>query len=463
MRSMSKSVIHILILAILNIILGCTTSDSISGKNKTPKESIATYVKNRMDSRIINKTRHLNYPLETDIEFSLAPGEGVFLHIPDNEAGIKTVFAWFGQDIATKDTENCLHLGYEGEKQYLGAATVEHWKIHHRINNADNAHLFAEWHSTWTWREENNNAVVGFKGRILRSEEDLRQANDASDKISERNAQIKRTKQRLNWKALTWSNKPPDVVIQMVFENPDQPKMQELRRRIEMDPKITNSLDEYDHLFELLRWTHSRWSHNSDNRPSKQDPLTILDEAGAGQKFRCVEYGILVTACAQAYKMPARKLGLKRADVATMKEGGGHVVSEVWVAKFNKWIFLDGQWGVIPERNGVPLNTVEFQRALSENPSEVSLRSADDKLNRENYFDWIYPYLFYFDFHEDCRFYFVPDKRNRPSDLSGRKIMLVPDGAPRPTAMQGTKMKIDLYVSGPEMFYPVMKELQNPK
>ena len=74
--------------------------------------------------------------------------------------------------------------------------------------------------------------------------------------------------------------------------------------------------------------------------------------------------------------MPSRVLGLKRRDVETAKSGAGHVVAEVWLDQFNKWVFVDGQCGAIPEKDGCPLNAVEFQKSIANEHSKLNIRFA---------------------------------------------------------------------------------------
>ncbi len=147
---------------------------------------------------------------------------------------------------------------------------------------------------------------------------------------------------------------------------------------------------------------------------------------------------------------------MKRSDVEIAESGAGHVAAEVWLEQFNKWVFVDGQWGVIPELRGTPLNAVEFQNALAENPDEVVLRSVNEELDKDRYFDWVYPYLFYFDFNENDRFFGKSDENgNQQGTTRRRKIMLVPGGAAKPKVFQRkTPIKVDLYISNPVTFYP---------
>ena len=109
------------------------------------------------------------------------------------------------------------------------------------------------------------------------------------------------------------------------------------------------------------------------------------------------------------------------------------------------WVFADGQSDAIPERDGVPLNAVEFQQAIASADPALKLRSASG-VNRELYIGWVSPYLYYFDFGLDQRWY-----------GSGRRdgmVMLVPVGAKQPKVFQ-RRFPIEncTYFSDPEIFY----------
>ncbi|MFQ6092300.1 MAG: hypothetical protein ACE5OR_06400 [bacterium] len=71
----------------------------------------------------------------------------------------------------------------------------------------------------------------------------------------------------------------------------------------------------------------------------------------------------------------------------------------------NKWVFVDAQFDAIPELDGVPLNAVEFQDALSRNTPGILILSASSGFHTWYYKKWIGPYLYYFDFSIDQRFF----------------------------------------------------------
>lgn len=153
--------------------------------------------------------------------------------------------------------------------------------------------------------------------------------------------------------------------------------------------------------------------------------------------------------------MPSRVLGLKRPDVETAKSGAGHVVAEVWLRQLNKWVFVDGQWGAIVERDGIPLNVVEFHDVIARKMPGLKI-SFVSKGNEKDYIEWIVPYLYYLDFNLDQRFYEKDYEKRRYYPLRG-KIMLVPKGAKKPKVFQrNTLIRNCTYISNPKSFYPQM-------
>jgi hypothetical protein len=256
---------------------------------------------------------------------------------------------------------------------------------------------------------------------------------------------------------LEWNDASTEIEFTILMDDPDDSNMVRLRNEYRLQELAAGAKDDYARLRRIVKWTHDRWKHSGSNMPSSFDPLTILKEAAEGQRFRCVEYAIVTAACARALGMPSRVLALKTEDVETASANAGHVVAEVWLKQFGKWVFADAQHDVIPELNGIPLNAVEFQEALVHKSPGLKIRTSSSGLftfiKRWHYKKWISPYLYYFNFSIDQRFFVQRGKR-----IPG-KIMLVPKGAKKPKVFQRKyPIKNCTYISSPEAFYPVMEE-----
>lgn len=206
----------------------------------------------------------------------------------------------------------------------------------------------------------------------------------------------------------------------------------ELRTKYPLDSVVRGAKTDLERTQKIMGWVHSLWKHNGMNEPKKKDAISILEEVKEGKQFRCVEYGIVTTACLNALGLKARVLGLQTSDVETRKSGAGHVVLEVYLNDLKKWVFLDSQWDVIPTCQGVPLNAVEFQRAIAENYDGITLLSSSNASKR-SYTEWITPYLFYFSVGFDNRM----GRDLVRETIDGKKsLFLVPMGAKNPTVFQ---------------------------
>lgn len=226
--------------------------------------------------------------------------------------------------------------------------------------------------------------------------------------------------------------------------------LDELRTKYNLNDLIKDCKTDLEKTVKILNWVHKQWDHNGNNTPIKSDAISILEEVKTGKKFRCVEYGIVSAACLNAIGLKARVIGLKMKDVETVPYGAGHVVAEVYLPEFKKWVFIDGQWDVIPVLNGIPLNAVEFRNAIASNYLNLKIKSLSGA-NQMFYINWIYPYLYYIDTKFDNRSIVTGDIfkiENRGS------LMLVPEGAKNPSIFQ-IKNKIDycFYTNNINDFY----------
>lgn len=205
-----------------------------------------------------------------------------------------------------------------------------------------------------------------------------------------------------------------------------------LRSKYPLDSLISDTKTDTEKTLIILNWVHNQWRHDGNNVPVKSDAISILEEVGQGKNFRCVEYGIVATACLNSVGLKARTLSLKTKDVETRQRGAGQVLLEVFLNDLKKWVLIDGQWDAMPVLNGIPLNAIEFQKAISENYSALEIKTSSH-LSKRKYIDWIYPYLYYFS---------IPFDNREGAELQKNKnngknaLMLVPLCASNPTIFQ---------------------------
>jgi hypothetical protein len=168
------------------------------------------------------------------------------------------------------------------------------------------------------------------------------------------------------------------------------------------------------------------WAHDGDNEPSKPDALTILEEAEAGKNFRCVEYSVVIASCAAALGLPSRTVQVKTEDAETREFGAGHVVTEIFLLDSRRWVMADGQWHIVPLREGKALSALELSLALDEAAAITSVTTVSDEHIRD-YQAWIGDYLFYFSTQLDNR---------DPTTWEGENLVLGPLGAKEPKVFQ---------------------------
>jgi transglutaminase-like putative cysteine protease len=211
--------------------------------------------------------------------------------------------------------------------------------------------------------------------------------------------------------------------------------LKRLQREHNLSQLRKDAADGLQTVLAITAWTHSRWKHNGSHEPSRPDALTILREAAAGKNFRCVEYASVSADALLALGMKARVLNLKTKDAAQRKSGAGHVLTEVWLPGYGKWVLADAQFNLVPTLQGKPLNAVELQRAFA-GGQRVAFRDASGDVSAgraRKYRNFIARYLYLMDAELDQRE--VPDaEKHRLGTFSS--LMLLPPGAQPPTVFQ---------------------------
>jgi len=242
-----------------------------------------------------------------------------------------------------------------------------------------------------------------------------------------------------------------ESLCDLVFPNPEtNQKLLELKREYKIDDLISSANSDLQKSLVLLNWTNSRWDHDGNNRPKNADAINILKEAEKGEKFRCVEYGIVLSASLNAIGIPTRTLGIKTKDVETTEYGAGHIVTEAYIPELKKWVFMDGQINYIPFLDEVPLNAVEYKKAIITNKEQIVLRNLHGNLDKKvalAKINWVAKYLFYFDVKFDSS-----EKGTNCNEKS--RLMLVPINEKNPTIFQ-IKNKMDhlIYTNNIKDFY----------
>jgi hypothetical protein len=213
--------------------------------------------------------------------------------------------------------------------------------------------------------------------------------------------------------------------------------IEEMKSQHPINLKVATS--QIDSVLTILNWTRNQWEHRGDVGPKRNDAMSILEEVKGGARFPCFAYAIVLASQLKASGFQSRVIYLKSKDIATSINGGGHVATEVFLNEFQKWVFVDGQFNVMPFLNNIPLNAVELQNSIRTNFDQLVFRSLGN-IDKTLYVEFVAPYLFYFDCRFDQREEIVID-RNKVNGK--RNLMLVPLGAQNPTSMMVFNSKID--------------------
>ncbi len=212
---------------------------------------------------------------------------------------------------------------------------------------------------------------------------------------------------------------------------PGDPYLTRLRSEYGLDGVVAGTSDDEGRLRMIRAWVHGRWQHDGWNEPERSDAISLLREAERGARFRCVEYSIVLAAALSALGIPARVLGLRTQDAETRESGAGHAVVEAWLPDRHTWVMADGQWDITPVAGGAPLNAVELRQALARDAAAVDIDTSASDAGRNDYLEWIAPYLCYFDVPLDNRCDAL-----QPDPQGTERLMLVPVGAKEPRVFQ---------------------------
>lgn len=158
-----------------------------------------------------------------------------------------------------------------------------------------------------------------------------------------------------------------------------------LRTRYHLDTIAGDSKSEIDQLIELRNWVHGRWEPDCCDQPRRFDALSILDAAERGQRFRNVEYAIVLTQVYRAMRYCSR-------FVRFQGEGGDYAVTEVFAPQLGKWVLMDAQHATHVSLDGKLLSAIEVRDALAAGKAldaHVDTDQIDDATQLVDVFDFI--------------------------------------------------------------------------
>jgi len=185
----------------------------------------------------------------------------------------------------------------------------------------------------------------------------------------------------------------------------DSNEYEELRNYILQEVAFDTN-DETGVFFTLMQYVSMQWPHDGWNAaPNDMNSLSILKNAKNGERYRCVEYGKVLNDILISFGYIARTVGIKSTEASYGGAGMGHVATEVWSNKYNKWIFLDPQFNIYAKFRGELLNIYDIYELKSMNQyKKIDFiyidRETGSRSNSEEYGDFLTSYLGYIDIQQ---------------------------------------------------------------
>ncbi|MCF7811402.1 transglutaminase-like domain-containing protein [bacterium] len=247
--------------------------------------------------------------------------------------------------------------------------------------------------------------------------------------------------------SLVWDRNYVQSDLIFKWNRTDDPYLIKLREQYCIDTLVTDCKTSLDSVLSVMHWVHGQWEHYSGNLPEMNDPITILKKVRKGMRYSCLEYSAVLAGCLNSLGFTSRVVDLNPVDVETKTDSPVHVVVEVYIPQYNKWIYADPQWDVIPMLYERPLNAVEFQDALWKTHPGLRLASHSD-VYLDDYTTFVAEYLYFFVVYTDNR-----HAGSIFKDRSNQKIMLVTAGADSPRTIQGYVLKMVHYTNILAEFY----------
>ncbi len=146
------------------------------------------------------------------------------------------------------------------------------------------------------------------------------------------------------------------------FEDPQNARLQEFRKKYNLDSVLYAASTEFEKLLKLKTWVAKQWKWHL-LRPEQNflawdaDQILTYDSLGTRGGF-CIDYAIVFMEAAQSFGIPVRIV------IMNYSVWGGHEVPEVWSEDYGKWIMLDPNFDTyfVDPGTGVPYNALELHR-----------------------------------------------------------------------------------------------------
>ena len=82
-------------------------------------------------------------------------------------------------------------------------------------------------------------------------------------------------------------------------------------RQFALDNGFSPRETDIETILEMMRWVSSQWTHDGNNAADTLSSLQILKNARKGHRYRCVEYGKVLSSLLRSFGYISRTAGLK--------------------------------------------------------------------------------------------------------------------------------------------------------
>lgn len=149
---------------------------------------------------------------------------------------------------------------------------------------------------------------------------------------------------------------PPDCNVQY---------FKQMRDIVRKDIDVSR-LAEFDAMKALTKWVSTLWNH--DGRyvpPMSTSAIDMLENTKKGMRYNCEGYARVLFDALSAHGYVARMTFLRKKSSEYAGLGSAHVAVSAWSNQFNRWIYLDPQFGGYLAKDGVPISFMDMARGLA--------------------------------------------------------------------------------------------------
>ena len=150
-------------------------------------------------------------------------------------------------------------------------------------------------------------------------------------------------------------------------------KLQDFRKKFELDKVVAGAQTEFEIIMRLLRWAYEipvvvktySWQYDDIAILKRDDKGNIILQKDYPQRRRdkiCIHSNLVLLGACLSFGLPAKFVNINSENMS------GHEVMEVWSNEFNKWIHLDAteDFYYYDPDTGIPLNLIELNSRLAE-------------------------------------------------------------------------------------------------